>query len=84
MKFEKNSQYLDKYVWRYKSLNTSHYIKLNIRTNSIFPDIRTPLNVIYYLAFKCFITRKSLKKTMIHIKEFCATLNTKYSKYNYY
>lgn len=74
MKFEKKAQYFYNYVWRCRSLNPSHDIKLNIRTKSLFADIRIPLNVIYYLTFKYFITKMSINKTTVHIKEFCATL----------
>ena len=52
MKLEKNSHYIDVYVFRCRSNLPKHDIKLNIRKNSIFENIKMEINNMYYLIYK--------------------------------
>ena len=38
---------MDNYCYRYRNKNPIHDIKVNIRNNSIFSEIKIPINVIY-------------------------------------
>ena len=71
MKLESNKQYIDRYVWRCRVTNPLHDIKKNIRSDSIFESIKIPINVVYYLTFKCFINHYSLNKTYNDNMSFC-------------
>ena len=46
MKLEKNTQFIDNYVWGCRSKNPLNDIKYNIRNNSIFEKIKMPNNLI--------------------------------------
>ena len=58
MKMEYNKQYIDNYCFRCRSKSPIHDIKVNIRNNSIFSDIKIPINVIYNLLFNCFLKNR--------------------------
>ena len=75
MKLEKNAIYLDKFCWRCRSQNPLHDIKLNIRKNSIYEDIKSPINALYYLTFNCFMKNMSINKSTNQVKEFCKALH---------
>ena len=60
MKLEKNNIYLDKFCWHSRSPNPMHDIKLNLRKNSIYEEIKSPISVLYYLTFIWFIKMKAL------------------------
>ena len=74
MKLEKSNQYMDNYVFRCRSKQPNHDIKINIRSESSFENIKIKLNVIHYLIFYCFIGRKSISKSYSAIKKFCEIL----------
>ena len=71
MKMEHNNQYIDKFIWRCRSSNPCHDIKKNIRSGSLLESIKVPLNIIYYITFKCFLDKYSLNKTYLMNEEFC-------------
>ena len=71
MKMEHNNQYIDKFIWRCHSSNPYHDIKKNIRCGSLLESIKVPLNIIYYLTFKCFLDKYSLNKTYVMNEDFC-------------
>ena len=54
MTLQKNKQYIDRFCFRCRGKTPNHDIKENIRNNSIFNDIKIPINVIYNLLFNCF------------------------------
>ena len=56
----KDKQKIDNYVWRCRSNNPSHDIKINIRANSKFEDNRLSIQMIYFLLFYCFTEKKVL------------------------
>ena len=66
----KDKQRLDKYVWRCRSNNPSHDIKINIRANSKFEDNRISIQMIYFLLFYCFTEKKSINVTLTESVEF--------------
>lgn len=74
MKFEKNSHYINDYVFRYRSNLSKHDIKLNICKNSIFENIKIEINTMYYLIYKCFLENKSLDDSYDTIHYFCSIL----------
>lgn len=74
MKLEKSNQYMDNYVFRCRSKQPNHDIKINIRSKSSFENIKIKLNVMHYLIFYCFIGRKSISKSYSAIKKFCEIL----------
>ena len=71
MKLEKNSHYIDEYVFRCRSNVPKHDIKINIRKNSIFENMKMEINTIYFLIYKCFLEKKSLDASYdnIHTKK---------------
>ena len=75
MKLEKNSQYIDEYVFRCRSKYPNHDIKINLRKNSIFENIKLDINTIHYLIYKCFLENYSLDTTYTRIHNFCDILN---------
>ena len=75
IRLENNKNYIDKYFWRYRGKDPIHDIRTNIRINSIFENLKTPLNVIYYLTFHCFLKNMSIKNSLINITEFCKIMN---------
>lgn len=80
MKIESISQYIDKFIWRCRSKNHLHDIKKNIRTDySIIKGYKIPLNVLYYLTFKCFINNYSINKTYITNKYLCELIKAPYT-----
>ena len=50
--------------------NLYHDIKINIRKDSIFENVRMNLVSIYFLIYECFMTNKSLAKTALEHQEF--------------
>ena len=64
MHLEENSSYIDKKIWRCRSKTLpSHDIKINIRKNSIFENLKISLQVIYFLSFVCFTENYSIEKS---------------------
>lgn len=55
MILENNKNYIHKYCWRCRVKVPLHDIRTNIQKNSIFEDLKTPIKVIYYLTFHCFL-----------------------------
>lgn len=70
MKLVNSKANVDKVIWRCRSSNPSHDIKINIRAGSIFENINVPLNAIYFLAFNCFIKNYSTRKASNEMKRF--------------
>jgi len=66
----KDKQKIDNYVWRCRSNNPSHDIKINIRANSKFEDNRYSIQMIYFLLFYCFTEKKSINVTLTESEEF--------------
>ena len=75
MNLEKNLQYIDDYVFRCRANNPNHDIKINLRKNSIFENIKLNINTIHYLIYKCFLENYSLDTTYTRIHNFCDILN---------
>lgn len=75
MKLEKNSIYLDKFCWCCRSQNPLQDIKIILRKNNIYEEIKSPINVLYYLTFNCFIKNTSINKSYNLVKEFCKALH---------
>ena len=75
MKLYNDNSYIDKKIWRCRGKNPIHDIKINIRINSIFEDIKVKLYILYYLTFKCFPFNKSINKAFIDIKDLSSKLN---------
>ena len=82
MKMEYNKQYIDNYCFRCRSKSPIHDIKVNIRNNSIFSDIKIPINVIYNLLFNCFLKNIGINKSFINNSEFCSKLGLPKTTYN--
>ena len=74
MILQKNKQYLDRFCFRCRSKAPPHDVKVNIRKNSIFSDIKIPINVIYNLTFNCFLKNMGINKSYIKIHIFCKKL----------
>lgn len=70
MVLEKNTIYIDHYCWRCRSNAPKHDIRVNIRNDSKFENIRVPLNALYYMIYQCFLNRYSINKTYIEMKNF--------------
>ena len=75
MKIENNNSFLDKIMFRCRSKNPSHDIKINIRKDSIFENVRMSLVSIYFLIYECFINNKSIAKSYIEYQEFKNHIN---------
>ena len=78
MKLESNVDYINNYFFRWRSKSPIHDIRENLRKNSIFwyiHIIHIPINVIYYLLFKCFLKNIVINKSYINITNFCNKLN---------
>ena len=73
-KLEYNKQYIDNYYFRCRNKSPNHDIKENIRKNSIFSDIKIPINVIYNLLFNCFLKNIGINKSVINNNNFCSKL----------
>ena len=83
MKLSNDNSVLDKKLWRCKSTSPKHYIKKNLRINSIFENIKVPLSLLYFITFECFSMNKGINKTLLEekdlsaqIKEISTTSNT--------
>ena len=74
MIMEYNKQYIDNYCFRCRSKSPNHEIKENIRKNSIFSEIKIPINVIYNLLFNCFLKNIGINKSVINNNNFCSKL----------
>ena len=74
LKLEKNSHYIDDYVFRCRSNVPKHDIKVNIRKYSIFENMKMEINTMYYLISKCFLKNKSLDSSYDNIHYFCSIL----------
>ena len=74
MKLVSNNKYIDNYAWRCRGTIPSHDITINIRKDSIFEDIKAPIEVLYYLTFKLFLNNKSINSSLDKAKEFCKVL----------
>lgn len=70
MKLVNSNANVDKVIWRCRSINPSHDIKINIRAGSFFENINVPLNAIYFLIFNCFIKNYSTRKASNEMKRF--------------
>ena len=66
MTLQKNKQYIERFCFRCRSKAPVHDIKVNLRNNSIFDEIKIPINVIYNLIFNCFIKNMSIQKAYIN------------------
>lgn len=82
MIMEYNKQYIDNYCYRCRSKSPIHDIKVNIRNNSIFSDIRIPINIIYNLLFNCFLKNIGINKTFINNSDFCSKLGLPKTTFN--
>lgn len=70
MKEETNNSFIDKICFRCRKKNPYHDIKINIRKDSIFENVRMSLISIYFLIYECFITYKSISKATQEHQEF--------------
>ena len=77
MTVEYNNNYLDKRIWRCRSKALKQDIKINIRSNSIYENIKINLKIIYFITFYCFINNYSIESTLIEVN------NNKNLFYNY-
>lgn len=68
----KKSHYIDDYVFRCRSNVPKHDIKVNIRKNSIFENMKMEINTIYFLIYKYFLENKSLDASYDNIHDFCS------------
>ena len=59
-KIVKENQTVDKLIWRCRSRNPNHDIKINIRKESILEDNHQNIQIIYFLLFYCFSEKKVL------------------------
>ena len=75
MKLVGDKSYIDKFIFRCRSINPNHDIKLNLRKGTIFENIQIPINLIYYLVFTCFIDNISINKTEAKMNAFCKKLD---------
>ena len=71
MKITDAKDTVDKIVWRCRSTHPNHDVKTNIRTGSVFENIKVPINTLYYMTFYCFIKNYSIRKTFIEMERFC-------------
>jgi len=74
MSLVSNNKFIDNYSWRCRGNFPAHDITINIRKDSIFEDIRAPINVLYYLAFKLFLNNIGINKSLEKANEFCKVL----------
>ena len=75
----KSSIYIDGYYFRCRSKNPMHDVKQNLRTNSIYENIKVPINILYFLTFYTFIEGKSISKSVIEAQSFCTDIESSYS-----
>ena len=69
-KMVKDIQRIDNYVWRCRSNNPIHDIKINLRAESHLEDCRYNIQIIYFLLFYCFTEKKSINSTLTECEEF--------------
>lgn len=63
--------YIDGLIWRCRGRNPILDNRMSIARDSIFENIRVPLQVLYFLTFYCFIENYSIEKSFIEVKSFC-------------
>ena len=87
-KMVKDIQRIDKYVWRCRSNNPNHDIKINLRAESQLEDCRYNIQIIYFLLFYCFTEKKSINSTLTESEEFAKKIGvtsiTKQSIINFF
>ena len=69
-KMVKDIQRIDNYVWRCRSNNPIHDIKINLRAESQLEVCRYNIQIIYFLLFYCFTEKKSINSAMTECEEF--------------
>ena len=79
MKLTKSSIYIDEYYFCCCSKNPKHDIKHNLRTYSIYENIKVPINILYFLIFYTFLEEKSISKFVIEAQSFCTDIESSYS-----
>ena len=70
MKEETNNSFIDRICFRCRKKNPYHDIKINIRKDSVFENVRMSLVSIYFLIYECLIEKKSISNTTFEHKEF--------------
>ena len=71
MKLVENKSYVDGCVWRcLKKGNNKHDNKQNIRTNSIFDNVKTDILLLYFILFENVINNFSINTIYNNCKEF--------------
>ena len=79
MKLFENKSYVDGCVWRcLKKGNIKHDIKQNIRTNSIFENVKTDIRILYFILFENFINNFSINTVYNNCKEFSRDIGIKF------
>ena len=76
MKLTKSSIYIDGYYYCCRSKYPILDIKQNLRTNSIYENIKIPINILYFLTFYTFLDVKSISKPVIETKSFCSDIES--------
>ena len=84
MKLVENKSYGDECVWRcLKTGNNKHDNKQNIRTNSIFDNVKTDIRLLYFILFENFIYNFSINTVYNNCKEFSRDIGIKFISRNY-
>ena len=66
----KEITFLDRECFRCKKSNPSHDIKINLRKNSIFEEIKMNLISIFFIIYECFLNNISANKAKLEFSEF--------------
>ena len=77
MKLTKSSVYIDGYYMLFNFKNPLN--EENLRKNSIYENIKVPINILYFLIFCAFLSEKSISKSIIETKNFSNDIESSYS-----
>lgn len=75
MRLASDKASIDNKVWRCRSKNPKHDVKISIPVNSIFEGVKVKLNILYFLIFNCFTYNKSINKSYNDVKDLSQHLN---------
>ena len=66
----KDSQVIDKLIWRCRGKSDGHDVKINVRDKSILSGLHINIQNLYFLIFHCFCEGKSISESVIDCSDF--------------
>ena len=75
MNLVKENAFLDRQCFRCKKSNPKHDVKINIRKDTIFENIKINLISIYFIIYECLLNNLSANKAFIEFNEFKKHIN---------